>query len=149
MFELISDYVACIEYDKIIVATKNEKAVTNYTFTDLSNVPPCNHEEVETCILLHTLHQIRSKSIKSCMSTVDTEVVVIASSKFYELSTVGLGELWVEFEVVVNRKWIVVHQLAHSLSLPKCGAFPSWYALTGCDTASSFHGQGKKPAWET
>ena len=52
-------------------------------------------------------------------------------------------------EVVVNRKWIVVHQLAHSLSLPKCGAFPSWYALTGCDTASSFHGQGKKPAWET
>ena len=52
-------------------------------------------------------------------------------------------------EVVVNRKWIVVHQLAHSLSLPKCGAFPSWYALTRCDTASSFHGQGKKPAWET
>ena len=96
MFELISDYVACIECDKIIVATKNEKAVTNDTSTDLSNVPPCNHEEVETYILLHTLHQIRSKSIKSCMSTVDTEVVVIALSKFYELSTVGLGELWVK-----------------------------------------------------
>ena len=59
-------------------------------------------------------------------------------SRFYELSTVGLGELWIEFEVVVNRKWIVVQELAHSLPLPKCGAFPSWYALTGCDTASSF-----------
>ena len=22
----------------------------------------------------------------------------------------------------------------------KCGAFRSWYALTGCDTVSSFHG---------
>ena len=37
----------------------------------------------------------------------------------------------------------------HSLSPPKCGAFPSWYALKGCDTVSSFHGRGKKSAWET
>ena len=65
MFELISDYVTWIECDKIIVATKNEKAVTN-------------DEEVDTRILLHTLHQIRSKSRKVCISTVDTDVIVIA-----------------------------------------------------------------------
>ena len=78
MFELISDYVACIECDKIIVATKNEKAVTNDTYTDLSDVSPCNHEEADMHILLHTLHQIRSKSRKVCLSTVDTDVIVIA-----------------------------------------------------------------------
>ena len=70
-------------------------------------------------------------------------------SKFYELLTVGLEELWVEFGVGVNRNWIAVHRLAHSLWPPKCGAFPSWYALTGCDTVSSFHGKEKKSAWET
>ena len=35
LFKLISDYVTCIECDKIIVATKNEKVVTDYTSTDL------------------------------------------------------------------------------------------------------------------
>ena len=124
MFELISDYVTCIECDKIIVATKNEKAVTNDASTDLTDVSPCNHEEADTHILLHTLHQIRNKNRKVCISTVDTDIIVIALSKFYELSTVGLEELWLEFGVGVNRKWIAVHWLAHSLLPPKCGAFP-------------------------
>ena len=105
--------------------------------------------EIWYFILLHTLHQIRSKSRKVCISTVDTDVIVIALSKFYELSTVDLGELWVEFGVGVNQKWITVHRLAQSLSPPKCGAFPSWYALTGCDTVSSFLGSEKKSVWET
>ena len=149
LFELISNYVTCVECNKIIVTTKNEKAVTNDTCTDLSDVSPYNHEEADTRILLYTLHQIRSKSRKVCISIVDADVIVIALSKFYELSTVGLEELWVEFGVDVNRKWIPVHRLVHFLSPPKCGAFPSWYALTGYDTVSSFHGKGKKSAWET
>ena len=78
------------------------------------------------------------------MSTVDTEVIVTASSKFYELSTISLEELWVEFVVKLNSKWIAVHRLAHSLSLPKCVTFPSWYGLAGWDTVCSFHGKGKK-----
>ena len=102
MFQLISDYVTCIKCDKIIVGTENEKAVKNDTSTDLSDVSPCNHEEADTHILLHTLHQTRSKSRKVCICTVDTDVIVIALSKFFELSTVGLEELWVEFGVGVN-----------------------------------------------
>ena len=74
LFELISDYITCIECEKIIVATKNEKALTIDTSTDLGDVSPCNHED--TGILLHTLHQIRSKSRKVCISTVDTDIIV-------------------------------------------------------------------------
>ena len=70
-------------------------------------------------------------------------------SKFYALSTVSLEELWVEFVVKLNPKWIAVHRLSQSLSLPKCVAFPSWYGLAGCDAVSSFHGKGKKSSWET
>ena len=70
-------------------------------------------------------------------------------SKFYELSTVGLEKLNVEFWVGVNEKWIAVHRFAHSLSPPKSGAFQSWHALTGYDTVSSFHGKEKNLAWET
>ena len=90
------------------------------------------------------IHQIKNKSRKVYMSTVDTEVIVTASSKFYELSTISLEELWVEFVVKLNSKWIAVHWLAHSLSLPKCVTFPSWYGLAGWDTVCSFHGKGKK-----
>ena len=38
LFELSSNYVTCIECANIIVATKNEKATTNDTSTDLSDV---------------------------------------------------------------------------------------------------------------
>ena len=95
------------------------------------------------------IHQIKNKSRKVYMSTVDTEIIVIALSKFYELSTISLEELWVEFVVKLNSKWTAVHRLAHSLSLPKCVAFPSWYGLAGWDTVCSFHGKGKKSSWET
>ena len=95
------------------------------------------------------IHQIKSKSRKVSISTVDTDSIVMALSKFYELSTVSLEKLWVELVGKLNWKWIAVRWLAHSLSLPKCVAFPSWYGLAGWDTVSSFHGKRKKSAWET
>ena len=73
----------------------------------------------------------------------------MALSKFYELPTVGLEELWVEFGVGVNRKWIAEHRLAHSLSPLKCRDFPSWYALKEYDTVSSFDGKETKSARKT
>ena len=30
-----------------------------------------------------------------------------------------------------------------------CSTLPFFYALSGCDTVSSFSGQGKKTAWDT
>ena len=71
---------------------------------------------------LHTLHQI-NKSKKVCISAVVTVVIVIVLLKFCKLSTAGLEELWLEFGVGVNQKWITVHWLEHSMSLPKWGAF--------------------------
>ena len=129
----------------------NEKWESSYNDTsiNLSDVSPCNYEEADTRTLLHTLHQIRNKSRKVCISAVDTDVIVIALSKLYELSAVALEEPWVEFGVSVNGKRIAVHWLAYSLSPSKCGAFPSFYALTRWDTVSSFLGKGNKSAWET
>ena len=72
LFELISNYVTCIDCDRNIVETKNEKAVTNDTFTDLSDVSPCNQDIADMRLFLHTFHQIKSKSRKLCIPTVDT-----------------------------------------------------------------------------
>ena len=52
---------------------------------------------------------MRNKSRKVCTSAVDTDVIVIALSKLYELSAVALEEPWVEFGVSVNGKRIAVH----------------------------------------
>ena len=60
-----------------------------------------------------------------------------------------MGELWVKIGVGINGKCSAVRRLAHFLLLPKRGAFPSRYALTRCDTVSSFYGKEKKSAWET
>ena len=66
LFELISDYVTYIECDKIIVATKNEKAVTNDTSTNLSDVSPYNHEEADMHISLHAL-QVKAENYANLM----------------------------------------------------------------------------------
>ena len=47
---------------------------------------------------------------KVCISTVDTNVIVIALSKFYELSIGSLEELWVKTVLMVFRLTIVYLQ---------------------------------------
>jgi hypothetical protein len=42
------------------------------------------------------------------------------------------------------RRYIPIHELCKSLSSVVCAILPADYALTGCDTTSSFFGIGKK-----
>ena len=44
-------------------------------------------------------------------------------------------------------KYIPVHEIVIKLGHDKSTAMPAFYALTGCDTTSSFYGKGIKIAW--
>ena len=39
--------------------------------------------------------------------------------------------------------------ITDSLGWKVCHALPFFHAFTGCDTVSSFHGKGKRKAWDT
>ena len=77
--------------------------------------------------------------------TVNTDVVVINTSIFSELS---LLELWIEFGKSENRKYIPIHEIEKSLGPERAGCLTLFHSLTGCDQVSFFSICGKKNCLE-
>ena len=73
--------------------------------------------------------------------TAETDVVVIATSIFSELS---LLELWIEFRKTANRKCIPIPEIAKSLGPERAGCLTLFHSLTGCDQVLFFFNLWKK-----
>ena len=71
--------------------------------------------------------------------TVDTNVAVIATSVFSELS---LLQLWIEFGKTANRKNIPIHDIVKSLGPERAGCLTLFHSLTECDQVSFFSSCG-------
>jgi hypothetical protein len=76
----------------------------------------------------------------------EMDVLVLLVHYFPEMK--NTSELWFQTGLIRSTKdckrYIPVHELCKSLSSVVCEILPSVYALTGCDTTSSFFGIGKK-----
>ena len=59
--------------------TKEELAVSNQAVS-IDGMYPCNHEEADTCILVHTQHAVLKVYKKILIKGNDTDVLVIAVS---------------------------------------------------------------------
>lgn len=128
---------------KVLIATCSEYTLASEPVA-ISELSPCNHEEADSRIFVHLRDMKIVGHRKVLIRTVDTDIVVIALSMFQQLD---LEELWIEFGFGKTKRWIPVHLLSISLGKEKCEALPLWFALTGCDTVSSFCGRGKKICW--
>ena len=56
-------------------------------------------------------------------------------------------ELWLAFGTGKSFRYQAANEIAAGLGPEKAQTLPMFHALTGCDTASSFAGHGKKTAW--
>ena len=129
-------------------ATSNKTAhvlhSTSTTTVDVSQLTPCNHEEADTRLFLHCRHAVMN-GLKSLMiSTVDSDVVVLAVHYFEQLQ---LNQLWIKFGVSKNKKFIAIHEMSTSLGPTICSGIPFFHAWTGSDTTSAFLEHGKKKHW--
>ena len=95
-------------------------------------------------MLLHVSHAANHGHHKILIKTVDTDVVVLAVSVAQGL--LPEDELWLAFGTGKSFRYLAAHEIAAGLGPEKAQAFPMFHALTGCDTASSFAGHGKKTA---
>ena len=127
-----------------IMTTHLEEVLSDNLDADLSALQPCNHEEVDTRLLLHALDASESGFQWLLILTVDTDVVVLALCHFFNLD---LQELLIEIGIGKNRRWLPIHLYTERLHHEMCQALPFWFALTGCDSASMFAGWGKMAAW--
>lgn len=97
-------------------------------------------------MLLHTYHAVLQGFKNITIRTVDTDVLVLAVSI---IPKIDVQELWVEFGVGKNTRFILAHDIAMSFELQNSKALSMFHVFTGCDKVSSFTGIGMKTAWET
>ena len=132
---------------KLVCNTYNDSVMMSpYQIENASDLHPCTHEEADSRIFLHVKNAIDCGHQKLLVRTVDTDVVVLAISLFFELQAT---ELWVAFGVGKHFRYIPIHDIANQLGADKTLALPLFHALTGCDTTSFFAGKGKKSMWQT
>jgi len=114
-----------------IVVTLRDEVVSNQVL-DVSEIAPCDHEEVDTRMLLH----VKQAKCSAIIKTVDTDVVVIAVSCFHDLD---IERVWIEFGTNQNKRFIAIHDIVSALpqSEKVCSSLPIFYAITGCDSVSS------------
>ena len=111
-------------------------------------------EEADTRIILHALYYYSNKLYQEnnvqgriVVKSPDTDVLVLLVHYFPNMK--NTSELdWFQTGLITStndcRRYIPVHELCKSLSSVVCAILPAAYALTGCDTTSSFVGIGKK-----
>ena len=101
------------------------------------------HEEADTRIILHALYSdklYRENNVQGriVVKSPDTDVLVLLVHYFPKMK--NPSELWFQTGLITS----TIHELCKSLSSVVCEILPADYALTGCDTNSSFFGIGKK-----
>ena len=100
-------------------------------------------EEADTRIILHALYSdklYRENNVQGriVVKSPDTDVLVLLVHYFPKMKKPS--ELWFQTGLITS----TIHELCKSLSSVVCEILPVGYALTGCDTTSSFFGIGKK-----
>ena len=99
LFQFIAEKVTRNRTDhKMVLATQGENVIFSSTI-DIDRFSPCNHEEANTRMFLHLKDFSATEHRKVSLKTVDTDVVVIATSLFHKLD---LEELGIEFGTGVN-----------------------------------------------
>ena len=74
-------------------------------------------------------------------------IVIQTVFALYHFYGLDVNELWMEYGVGQHKRWPPIHEYAKCLEEEICRALPFWYAISGCDTVSTFSGRGKKTAW--
>ena len=93
LFSYLADCAAELATCKEIITTKGQSVMCNMS-RDVSRLCPCDHEEADTRIILHSLDAYENGFHEITIRTVDTDVVVlaIAESQRQQLEFDQLGE---------------------------------------------------------
>ena len=110
----------------------------------------CHQEEADTRLCVHVLDALEKGARNILVTTVDTDVVVLLASMYFQLSnTFSDLQIWVGFGTGNHFRYYDINSISQSLGEQASHALPFFHAFTGCDTTSQFLGKGKKSAWES
>ena len=122
-----------------LLTTKADLVLCSDRPTDVSALSPC-YQEAGTRMMLHGCHAAEQGHTKACLSTVDTDVVVLVIHHFHQPK---LSELWNGFGSGKTLREIPIHHISQQLGPQRCQALLLFHSFTGCDVTAIF-GIGKK-----
>ena len=148
LFGFLAEQIPPVDFDdgKQVITMKGEQVLCSSQQFDTSTLTPCNHEEVDTRILIHAADASKAGHKDKVIRTVDTDVVIICIGMTKKLN---INELWIAFGTGTSSRYLAVHDIASLLGPEKARSLPVFHAFTGCDSVSCFSGKGKKTAWIT
>ena len=85
----IEETLHLVQTKKLIIRTVNEKVMSNQN-VDLKDIMPCNIEESDERLLLHTQHAA-STFPRILIKTIDSDVIVIAIAAFHKIEEITLS----------------------------------------------------------
>ena len=84
------------------------------------------------------------------VQSIDTDVLILLLA-YIAMELVSKNDsfnLYLKL-VTPNSTWYNILPLIEHLTIDNCKALPYFYAFTGCDTVSSFNGEGKYTFFDT
>ena len=143
LFDPLCHQLAQERFTGVVIMTNGED-VCKSKAVDTEILSPCTQEEADTRMLLHAADGVKQGHKNILLRTVDTDVVVLAVSLAHKLEC---DRLCIAFGTGKSFHYLDATYMALMLGNDRCTALPSFHALTGCDTTSSFAGIGKRTAW--
>ena len=111
-------------------------------------MPRCDHEEVDTRIIVHVRDSLQRGDNHVMVRTVDTDVVVILIRLFHGLCEQNpSADIWVAFGTGKQFRYYHINTICEELGRDKSMSLPGFHAFSGCDTTFSFFGKSKKSAY--
>ena len=100
-----------------------------------------DHEEVESRMFVHIDHAVKELNVKSVVLwSIDSDIAAICPRIVHLLGI----KLFFKTGEREQERFIPMHDVASDLGVRMSMALPVIHALSGCDSTSSFYGQGKK-----
>ena len=84
-----------------IIATVNEKVISNSFDINFKDIMPCNQEEADTRLVFYVFDGCNNSHKKLTIVGSDTDIAVIAFYHFYDLD---VNELWVVYGVGQHKR---------------------------------------------
>ena len=144
LYESLAEHSMTVGNGKQVISTQGKSLVCSQHRENIADLSPCEQEEADTRILLHTQHVTkRGYNRVIIVRTVDTDIVVLSWSRQMPQSY-GLR---LELGKVI--RYLSTHSISHALGKEKSRSLPRFHAFTGCHPTSSFTGKGRKAVWST
>ena len=124
--------------------TNGENVLTSKARAYVSALEQCNHEEVDSLIMIYVLDASLHGHPRRKIGENDTGFVVLGVSNDPTLTWV---ELWISFGSSKQVRYLPKHAIATSLDREKADLLRKFQALETVETVSAFSRRGMRTAW--